>query len=132
MRLKDIKLTELSDKGAVMTVVHPTKEEPMLDDRGEPMTIRLVGADSSQFRAASARIANREIKKRKANRTVEKSEANAIELLAACTIDWSIQVEDEPEPFSRENAEIVYREHPWLREQVDIFVGDRANFLEDA
>lgn len=133
MRLADLKLSELADKGAKMIVTHPTTEEPLLDDNGEKMWIRLVGQDSKQFRQASARIANREIKKRKSSRTVEKSEQNAIELLVACTLDWHLQVdEDSPTDFSSDAAEIVYDEHNWLREQVDFFVGDRANFLENA
>lgn len=133
MKLSDLKLSELADAGAKMIVTHPVTDEPLLDDDGEKMWIRLVGQDSKQFRQASARIANREIKKRKTSRTVEKSEQNAIELLVACTIDWHIQVDDdEPTKFSTEMAEIVYEEHNWLREQVDFFVGDRANFLDNA
>jgi hypothetical protein len=65
--------------------------------------------------------------------TLEDLERDGIELTVACTTGWKNMVIDEQEiPFSVENARKVYTQYTWIREQVDGFVNDRANFLPKA
>lgn len=74
-------------------------------------------------------------------------ERDALELLAACTTSWRTVEEDKDDPklehakpvllldgeeipCTRENAVRIYKAYPWIREQVDDAVNDRANFLK--
>ena len=132
MKISDIDLAKESEAGAKMMLLHPSTDEPLSTESGD-MYIILAGQDSKQFRKASNRINNRELRKRRNNRSIEKADENACELLAACTLDWLVQIDsEEPEKFSEEAARNLYRDHPWVREQVDLFVADRNNFLETA
>lgn len=103
---------------------------------GEPVgiTLRVHGADSAAYRDCMRRqqrqIADRMAKNRKLRLTVDEMEANGLELLAAVTIGWSpFDLDGKDFPWSEENAAALYRRFPWIRDQVDEFVGDRANFL---
>jgi len=67
-------------------------------------------------------------------------EADNIELLASCSTGWktvdgkdskdSIPIDKKDLPFSIENAKAVYARFPWIKEQIDVAIGDRANFIK--
>ena len=60
----------------------------------------------------------------------ESIEAEAIEVLIACTLDWAnVAFEGEVLECTKANIRKVYTAFPWVREQVDEFVDDRANFM---
>ena len=62
---------------------------------------------------------------------IEEIEQDGIDLLAACTTGWiGIIIEDKEIPFSTDNAVMVYERFPWIKEQVDTAIGDRANFIK--
>lgn len=119
-------------QGAVLEVLHPTTGLPLVMDGETPVTITLVGKDSEQFRAAVRERTNKNLKAmEKASPTAEMVEQANIDLLAACTLGWSgIQVKDQPWPFTPDNARYLYTRLVWLRDQVDGFIADRANFLK--
>lgn len=120
-----------------MNLVHPHEGVELISD-GKPMTIFLVGAKSRQFRAAINNQARVESARRvKPLPSIEADELRSAKLLAHATTGWSnITWEDEEGnviqlPYSHENAEMLYRERPWIREQVDSFVAHEKNFLSE-
>jgi hypothetical protein len=123
-----------TEQSAVMTVRHFASGNPLLDKSGKPMTLTLAGKDSDRFRMAQEE--QREFRLRKAIQTGQERptladmRAETIDLIAACTISWSIMVDGEPYPCTRENVREVYRRLPWLVEQADEFITGRANFLK--
>ena len=124
-------LTVVDDDGAVLHLRHPATGAPLFD--GEtPVTITLAGKDSQRYRTAQRIISNRNIRQgRKVQHTVESFEADAIEVLAACTVTWSgIELDGAAVPPTKDNARKLYADPrcAWLREQVDDFIDDRANF----
>ena len=69
----------------------------------------------------------------------EEIKQDTIELLAECTKAWRDEGEKLPESIkvgvavmecTRENAIKLYTEYPWVKEQVDAAVVDRANFIK--
>jgi len=53
------------------------------------------------------------------------------ELLAKCTRSWSgVELDGKELEFSTDNAVMVYERFPWVKEQIDIAIGDRANFIK--
>ena len=131
MDLANFDLQAAADKGAELHLENPITEEPIFTEDGKPVKIRVLGADSKEFRAAISDLAERYQGKKKTN--MRAAEAHAVELLARVTVGWdNIIWEGETLKFSRENARMLYRERKWVREQVDAFVGDRSHFFDAA
>lgn len=131
MDLADLDLTAAADSGADCHLEHPVTGEPLLTDDGKPLIIRVLGADSREFRQTMSRISMKNVGKKR--QTLEGAETNAIELLASVTTGWSnIVYNGEPLKFTPENVRKLYRERKWIREQVDVFIADRGNFLTSA
>lgn len=134
MDLSKINVEKFAELGAEMEVVDPYTNEVMVQDNKLPVTIKLIGSDSKAFRNKNRDFQRRRIAKMVKNRakTIDYtiSDEDACELLAECTIGWSgIIFEGKPLEFSKENAEILYLSLIAVREQVDLFIGDRANFF---
>lgn len=124
--LKPIK----ADEGAVLEVLHPETEEVI-----EGMTITLLGQDSSVYRkiqlgkqqAALNRIAKG---KKGLDLNAEKLAEDTIDDLVKMTIDWTGFTLDGKElKPNAENLRKVYTDWPWIREQAQEFVNNRANFF---
>lgn len=115
---------------SVMTLVHPATGEPVMTADGKPVTFTLIGADSEEAIKAKREAINRRIAD-KSNRPVraEFIDDQAITLLSRCFKAWSgVTWEGKQLTCSPENAAMIMRKRPWIREQVDAFVSDRANF----
>lgn len=127
----DLSALKISAAGAEMPVLHPVTGDALTNDKGDAMTITLVGTDSVEFKS----IVRDRLRKQPASKAkqvdLEEAEQRGIELLAKITQGWSgIQFEGKPLAFSYENAVKLYSELPWLKEQVDKFVADRSNFIK--
>lgn len=124
-------LTAVDDDGAVLHLRHPVTGAPLFDG-DKPVTITLAGKDSQRYRTAQRVNANRYIRQgRKITPTVESFEADMTEVLAACTVAWTcIDLDGDAVPATKEGARKVYTDPrcAWMREQVDAFIDDRANF----
>ena len=127
MDLKQFDIKETCEKGVFLTLCHPVTGEE-LDAK-----IKLVGRDSSRFRNKLRDLAQRQAtggKKKSQPIDIEKADKEGAELLAACTVGWiGIEEDGKAVPFSEAEAVRIYTDHRWIREQVDAFIADRANFF---
>lgn len=124
----DLAELDLSD-AATMEVRHPGTGSVLTDGDGDPVAIRLYGTDSDAYLNGRRMMVNRAVRKGGRTQTAEEFEEDAISLLAACTAGWSgIDLDGKPFAYNAANAKTLYRRFPWLRDQVDAFIGDRANF----
>lgn len=124
MDLSILDTRKAADAGAVLELVHPTTHKPL------DIFITLAGVDSQVWKDAQRRQSNNRLKKKSFRLSAEELEAEGVDMLAACTLDWENMILDGQElECSRENAARVYSRFSWLKEQVDEFIGDRANFL---
>lgn len=126
MDLKQINLTEAAEIGAELDLEHPVTGEKL------DAVIHLAGTDSAAYRNKQKEIQSKRIAKlargKKADLTT--SDGEECELLASCTLGWSGILSGEEEvKFSHAAAKKLYLENYWIREQVDSFIGDRANFF---
>lgn len=93
---------------------------------GTPLTITLLGKDSDVWVKAENAARNRRLAQGpRMKLTAEALESEAIAALAKVTVAW-----DFDEPCTYEAAVRLYTRYPLIREQVDMFVGDRANFTK--
>ncbi len=103
---------------------------------GAPTGLRILAAspDSEHYRQADRKIKNRNLafmqKSRGKPLSMEALEAAGLDLIVAITLDWQGARWDGRELECDEaNARMLYATFPFIREQVDAFVGDRANFF---
>jgi hypothetical protein len=129
--LTELSTAKKSEDGAVLEVLHPTNDTKL------GIKITVVGADSTIYRSFVNKQANAMRQKITPSRgfnmaPIEKDQEQATDLLVACTLGWEgIDMDGKKYPFSKENAKALYANpgFSWLREQVDKFIADRANFL---
>lgn len=127
MDLSNIDLEAAAEQGEKLYLEHPVTGETVRDDDGNAMWIKVIGTDSKAYNRAVSRIASKRTRK-KGQITIEQQAENAADLLASLSIDWYVVLNGETPDFSFEAAKQLYTEHKWIRQQVDDFAGDRANF----
>ena len=122
----------LSQEGVTMPV-RGFDGTPIVNRKGEAITLTLKGPDSTEYRAST----RAQVRKRMARSgvpdeaTVADDEADTLDILAACTIAWSgvmTKDSDDPVPFSTASVRQLYLEFPAIRDQVDVFMASRVNF----
>lgn len=125
----DLSNFDTSADGEWLQLRHPVTHEPL-----EGVQIRMVGPDSDEFREASRRNTDRRLRM-KAGRgtkiTAEDLEHDALEVLVSCIKGWSGMVQNgQVMDFNPIAAREVLGKYVWIREQVDSFISDRANFIK--
>ena len=135
MDLSTLDTSATAEAGAAMEVVHPTTGAALLQDDGAPITVTLAGEDSDRYRKAERRASNRRLATaasgRRVRATAEALESDRLDLLVACTIDWDgIGFDGGEKACTPDNVRAAYQKLPWLREQAEAFIMDRANFLK--
>ena len=138
LNTSEFDLRDAADGGAWCQLLHPVTSDELGADEGKPARIRIQGIDSMGFEKAlakSAAIRAKEPQRRAAisdqriAAEAEKSERIQARELADVTIGWEhIEMDGQPYPFSRENALRLYTQYKWIREQLIVFVFERANF----
>lgn len=117
-----------------MTIRHPKTNLPLKDAEGNEAYIDLLSSDSEAAVKAKRAITNGRLAMRNRGKiTSERLETESTELLASLTKEWRLLALDgSPVDLScnHQNAIDLYSnpKMAWLREQVDEFTSDRANF----
>lgn len=118
-----------------MIIVHPVNRQPLRDTEGKEAFIDVYSGDSEVARKHQRAMAKRRLAVRgnRGRQSIEELEAESTALLAALTAGWYLLgLNGEPLGvlFTPDNARELYADPAvsWLREQVDEYAGDRANF----
>lgn len=134
--LKNLNVIEAADKGATMKVMHPTEPRALFseaeDGKKFNWEIDVLGSDSDKFKQLSRKKAQKMISSQNKKKSIdlESAESENVDILARCTTGWrNIIIDGSEIEFSYESAKRLYREYPFIKEQVDEFIGDRDNFL---
>lgn len=129
--LATLDTTVTAEQGAKLELRHPITDEPL------GAVLVLAGVDSRTYRNHEAETLNRFLGrmakgKRFKGKTAEDQEREGLEMLVACTLNWSGVVLDGAElPCTPENALTLYIRLPWAKEQAREFMMDRGNYLRD-
>lgn len=111
---------------AWVTILHP------VSGAETSMRIRLLSPDSERYRQIDNRIRNATTKSmtKRGGLSAEELSESGLQLLIQATVGWENVIFDgQPIQFSPENVRTVYTDFPFIREQVDRFLGDRRNFF---
>lgn len=138
MDLKRFDSVTLANKGVDMELKDLRTGQP------SGAFITLLGMDSDEFKRIRSERARAAIDRASANGsrqpTDEEMDAMAVDGLAALTIGWWFKGDDgmrvdwlmegkEQVLFSHSEAARIYRAYPAIREQVNVFIAERRNFL---
>lgn len=128
MDLGKLDLNKSANEGAWITLKHPATGEELSG------RIKVIGKDSTKFIQMNEEFRRKTLEDMKSNKTMAQKMESAQEqsdaILVACTIDWDGMVLDgEDLPFNESNVKMIYQRFTWIKEQVDIAIADRANFL---
>ena len=121
MDISSLNTKQACNKGAKLTLKHPVTGDD-LD------SIVVAGMESDAFRKAKHEMAQRRIDNQ-GKISIQQVEEDAIKLLASCVISWGDLTISGMTPT---DSFAVLSEYSWIREQVDAFVSNRANFLTGA
>ena len=136
MDLKQFDTRTMANKGVIFNPTPPGYSEPIKE-----VSFLVVGVDSKIFMDKAIKNAREDMNSMKRNpkkkeisdEDIEKAKKRRIEDIAVCILDWSgIEENGVKVDFSFANAVNLLTDYPWLFEQLDMFIGDRANFLPSA
>lgn len=120
-------LLAAQEKGVEVNILHPKT--------GEDLGIQIIvaGPESERQTKVRNRVVNDRINRnRNRKTTAAELDADALKLSAAAIISWSgVNIGETPLELTMANAEMLLKKYPWIREQVDVVVGDRAAFIKD-
>lgn len=135
----DLATLETVDGSVPFQLRHPTSNAPLFaqtadgeDDTSKPIAINIIGKDSEPFRARLRAITNKRLAAgKKLKITAEEVETESTNTIAACITGWqNVTLDGKPLDYSSANAKLLLNRLPWLQEQLDEAIGDRANFLK--
>lgn len=106
----------------------------ILDPRGNEtdIVIRVAGPDSERQRRARAQVNNERLRsgRNKPLTTAEVEQMN-IRVAVASVISWQNVTENgAPVEFSAEAATDIFKRYPFILEQINDAIGDRAGFIK--
>tara|TARA_R110000772_G_scaffold184534_4_gene295539 strand:+ start:584 stop:955 length:372 start_codon:yes stop_codon:yes gene_type:complete len=116
MKISELYTTELHEAGSEIEIV---------DDQGNKtgIFITVMGVDSSVFRAQAKKQQKAYIDALRSNKDFD-DEAMTVDSLVASTISWR----GTDEKFTKNLCKQLYTKAPYIRDQIDTFMADRANF----
>ncbi|MES1987461.1 MAG: hypothetical protein V4440_05420 [Pseudomonadota bacterium] len=132
MQLNKFDTTKKANAGAFLHLVAPNgaklyeQDADGKNDLAKPVGLYLLGLDSKAFQESKHKRAN---ERRGEKVTSEMVDEESLQAGADLAVGWlNLEVDGDSE-FSRANVLKIYQQYPWVREQVDNFVANRANFI---
>lgn len=130
MDFANLDLTKHADTPETMDVMHPVTDTPLMVD-GQKVQITVLGAESSKARQLIDSFSRKALSSRNQQMSPDRAKEFQIELLTACTVSWAnVQLNGQMLEPTKDNIMMMYRDYPWLRQQVDAFMSNRANFFK--
>lgn len=130
-------LNELKPKSDTIkvTLLHPVSFEPILKEDGKEMTITAYLPFSKVYKQAVHEQANKHIQKlasknKQVKYTAEDLDAANLELLSKITKEWDIVLEGKTPKCTPDNVSSLYKDFPWIKEQVEDAVNDISSFMK--
>ena len=119
------KIINLADEGIWVNLEHPVTGETL------DVALKLVGSDSAKYRERQREMQDKRLSKGKFKLSAAELETEAVGLIAACVVDWkNVVVDDKPLACTDANVRKIIKEQKWVREQIDVAIADRANFIK--
>jgi len=125
----DISALKVSNEPMKMSVRHPTTDEEM------GIVIMLMGSDYEEYQEKVYELRQDAVKsapnKELDKLSRQKTKGFLLGILSLHITGWEkIEIDGKPFKYSKDNAIHLMTEWPWMRDQVEEFVDNRANFIK--
>jgi hypothetical protein len=120
-------------ESTVLHLTHPATGDKLYADKNQkkPVTITIASTSSKAYRQAVTAMHNRKLKRGKKQMSADESREEGIALLTAICIDSS-ELSYQGNPVKTETdfrALLSDDKLSWIKEQVDVALGDVENFI---
>jgi hypothetical protein len=114
---------------AILHLRHPETGDLLYFGDEQPVTVTLAGTDSSEFQKATLAERQAQINAVGKTFTPDNYERTRLRVIARCVIDWrGIGWQGKEIKPDFETVFSALSKRKWLREQIEDFIGQRANF----
>ncbi len=119
-------LAQAQEEGIDVSILHPKTGESL------GITIKVAGPDSDRQKKARRAVQTERLNMSRNKRpTVPELEADGLKVTVASIISWDGVIENgQAVVLTAENATSILTKYPFIREQLDSAVGDRAGFIK--
>ena len=125
MEIGEIETRAAHESGADITIRYPDTLKP------SDLVITVQGVDSSSWREASKKSQRELISIISRGESIESTDSFELDALVSCTLGWKGLTKDgKAYKFSAKRCRALYENAPNIRDQVDKFIGTRANFTQ--
>lgn len=137
-----MKLTDLKPQSSQLTILHPITNEPLKTDGGVTVVLDVVGRDSQLFyNHQKGLLKNLTLNTKNDEVSPEQLTKMVTEQMAVCITGWDDKVNEFFAGFDTKAGKGKYShklciklmsdgELSWFKEQLDMFLDDRANFFK--
>jgi hypothetical protein len=132
--IASLETQSLSEAGVAMPLFHPRTGQVVRDENDREVTITLLGRNSKAFRDKVRAITEKaqERRARGVQPTNEEIRADDVDLITACTRDWSfVTMDGQAFPPTPDNIRKFWSDlrYQWIFERAQQFVNSDGNFL---
>lgn len=125
MDFAELATAEAHEAGAEVVIRHPVTGKPT------DVKIRVKGLDSGAWRKAQKDMQRQILKAMSDGDAIDDTAEYEIDALVSITLGWEgIEKDGQEYKFSKKRCKELYTESPPVKDQVDAFVGKRANFTK--
>ena len=118
----------------VVTIKHPSTDEPLKNEDGSEMTITVYAPYSKEYKDVVHGIANKRLKaaqnKKPTDYTMEELEAATLESLVKTTKEWNITYDGVKPKLTEAKAKEVYDKVFWIKGQIEGAVDTSLDFMK--
>ena len=127
MEFNDLLTKEAHEEGAEVQINDPITGEPT------DLYIKVLGVDSMAFQKSQRLLKNKAVEAYSKDQKIDEGQEieSEIDELVALTIGWrGLESKGKEKKFTPEACKTLYTNGPGVRNQVDRFISNRANFTK--
>jgi len=118
-----------------IVIVHPVTGDELLNDDGKQLIVTVYGSQSPKYKQAKARALDKSLQRQGKLTNANKITAEAAELLVSCVkslsgFEGKVDFDQTAPKITMDTLKSVLLEVPWFSDQVDLGIGDLANFQQ--
>lgn len=124
-----------SDVPQEMAILNPVDMTPFADEDGNVAALLVLGPDSEVYQRKQKEHTNKLLRNAQqrggsAKVTAEQVEMNRLEMLTAVIVGFkNLALNGETLEFSSQNARMILKDYPFIREQLEVFLSEAGNFI---
>ncbi len=136
MDISELMTQDAHEDGAEVEIFHPS-ETIEVDGKAERKSLgvffKVLGIDSRDFQSAEKKAYNKQLSIYAKDKVIDEGAIidGEISLACAAITGWrGIQDGDKDLPYSKSKCLDLMTKSPWMRKQIESFVGERKNFIK--